>query len=428
MRTFLVIWSGQVVSEIGTAMTRFALLIWIYERTGRATDVALLGFFSFVPLVVLSPFAGVWVDRLDRRRIMMVADAGAGIMTVVVLVLYLSGALEVWHLYVAEAVTGAFGAFQSPAFTAATTTLVPAAQYGRTGGLRAITMFGADSVAPFAAGIVLVSVGITGVLVLDVATFLIAITTLALVRVPRPVALPDAPTGTRFAEELRAGARYLRAHRGLLGLMIIFTGINLIGTLTYLSVLPPMILARTGRDTIALASVQSVMGAAAVIGGTLMAVWGGPRRKIHGVLVAAAVSFLAGDILFAIGRNLTTWLVAGFIGSLLIPIMMASDQAIWQKVVPPALQGRVFSLYYMVRRSSMPVGYLLGGLLADRWFEPAMMPGGALAPSLGWLVGVGPGAGMAAMFLFTAIAGMLMSLAGYAIPAVRDVEGDDSTR
>jgi MFS family permease len=425
MRTFLVIWGGQVVSEIGTAMTRFALLIWIYEQTGRATDVALLGFFAFVPLVVLSPFAGVWVDRRDRRLIMMLADAGAGLMTVLVLALYLTGGLRVWHLYVAEAMTGVFGAFQSPAFTAATTTLVPAEQYGRTGGLRAITMFGADSVAPFAAGIVLVSVGITGVLLIDVLTFLVAVATLASVRVPHPAAATGGATATGFGAELAAGARYLRGHRGLLGLMVIFTGINLIGTLTYLSVLPPMILARTAKNTIALASVQSTMGVAAVIGGALMAVWGGPRRKIHGVLAGGALSFLAGDLLFAIGRDLAAWLVAGFIGSLLIPVMMASDQAIWQKAVPPALQGRVLSLYYMVRRSSMPVGYLLGGVLADRVFEPAMRPEGALAPSLGWLVGVGPGAGMAAMFLFTAFAGTLMCLGGYAIPAVRDV---DSTR
>jgi hypothetical protein len=118
----------------------------------------------------------------------------------------------------------------------------------------------------------------------------------------------------------------------------------------------------------------------------------------------------------------TTWLVAAFVGSSLIPVMMASDQAIWQKAVPAALQGRVFSLYYMARRSTMPVGYLLGGLLADHVFEPAMSPGGGLTPALGTLVGVGPGAGMAAMFLFTAVAGTLMCLAGYAIPAVRDVE------
>ena len=429
MRTFLVIWSGQVVSEVGTAMTRFALLIWIYDQTGRATSVALLGFFAFVPLVVLSPFAGVWVDRHDRRWIMMLADAGAGLMTIVVLTLYVTGGLEVWHLYVAEAITGVFNAFQSPAFTAATTTLVPPEQYGRAGGLRAIANFGPDSVAPFAAGLVVVSLGIAGVLLIDVVTLLVAIATLAAVRVPHPPLSPDAPASrSAFWAEMRDGARYLAAHRGLLGLMAIFTGINLIGTLTYLSVLPPMILARTGRNTIALASVQSMLGAAAVIGGAVMAVWGGPRRKIHGVLAGGAVSFLIGDILFAVGRNVTTWLIAAFIGSLLIPIMMASDQAIWQKAVPPALQGRVFSLYYMVRRSTMPIGYLLGGVLADRLFEPAMMPGGALAPAFGWLLGVGPGAGMAAMFLFTAFAGALMCLAGYAIPAVRDVDGAAPTR
>jgi hypothetical protein len=354
---------------------------------------------------------------------MLLADGGAGLMTIAVLALYLGGRLEVWHLYVAEAVAGAFAAFQSPAFTAATTTLVEPEDYGRAGGLRAIANFGPDSVAPFAAGIVLVSLGIAGVLVIDVITLLVAMVTLAAVHVPHPrTSTEGTASRARFWTEMRDGARYLGAHRGLLGLMAIFTGINLIGTLTYMSVLPPMILARTGRDTIALASVQSMLGAAAVIGGAVMTAWGGPRRKIHGVLAGGAVSFFVGDVLFAVGRSLTTWLVAAFVGSLLIPIMMACDQAIWQKAVPAALQGRVFALYYMVRRSTMPLGYLLGGVLADRIFEPAMMPGGALAPALGWLVGVGPGAGMAAMFLFTAVAGTLMCLSGYAIPAVREVD------
>jgi len=204
--------------------------------------------------------------------------------------------------------------------------------------------------------------------------------------------------------------------RGLLALLGIYTGINLFAALTYYAILPPMILARTVRDTLALASVQSALGAGAVAGGVLMGVWGGPQRRIHGVL--------AGDLLFAIGRTLPVWLVAAFVGAFFVPVIMASDLAIWQSKVPPSLQGRVFSIRSSVRMSTMPLGYLLGGLLADGWFEPAMMAGGSLTTAFGWLVGLGPGAGMGVMFLFTAVAGTAMSLAGYLVRAVRNVESD----
>jgi hypothetical protein len=205
--------------------------------------------------------------------------------------------------------------------------------------------------------------------------------------------------------------------------MGIHTGISLFAALTYYAILPPMILARTARDTLALASVQSALGAGAVAGGLVMGLWGGPRRKIHGVLAGAAISFLAGDLLFAVGRTIPAWIVAAVIGSFFVPVIMASDLAIWQSKVPPSLQGRVFSIRSAIRMSTMPLGYLLGGVLADHWFEPAMT-GGTMATAFGWLVGTGPGAGMAVMFLVTAIAGTVMSLAGYLFPAVRGVESD----
>src|SRR5918994_2094580 len=148
-------------------MSTFALLIWIYEQTGRATSVALLGFFWFLPVIALSPVAGVWVDRYDRRRIMLLADTGAAVMTLGVLALYLGGRLEVWHLYVAEAISGVCWAFQGPAYTAATTMLIPKRHFARASGLRSVATFGADAVAPFLAGIAIVSLGIGGVLVID---------------------------------------------------------------------------------------------------------------------------------------------------------------------------------------------------------------------------------------------------------------------
>ncbi len=421
IRTFLIIWVGQFASRIGTAMTRFALLIWAYQQTGAATTVALLGFFGFLPYILLSPIAGVWVDRLDRRKVMLLADFGAAITTGLLLWLYFSGSLAIWHLYAAEILTAVFDAFQGPAYSAATTTLLPKEYYSRASGLRSMADDGARILAPFLAGLLIGFIGVEGVMVVDVATFLIAIGTLAIVRVPAIQSLQEGE-GRHFLAEMRVGFDYILQRRGLLGLTLHFTVVNFFAALTYFGVMPAMILARTGGSEIALGFVQGALGAAGLAGGLLMATWGGPRRKIHGVLLGTAMSFFLGDFLFAVGRGVAVWVVAAVAASVFIPILLGSRQAIWQAKVAPEVQGRVFSVDSMMRLALNPLGYLLAGYLADHLLEPAMMPGGSLAPVFGPLVGTGPGAGMAVMFLGTATLGGLMSLAAYLFPGVRNIE------
>lgn len=421
--TFLIVWLGQFVSRVGTGLTRFALLIWAYQQTGAATTVALLGFFGFLPYVLLSPFAGVWVDRLDRRVVMLLADVGAAVVTFALLGLFLAGELAIWHLYAAEAITAALDAFQGPAYSAAATLMLPKALYGRASGLRTMAEDGARILAPFLAGLLIVWIGVGGILVIDAVTFFIALLTLLAVRFPslRP---PAAGEERRFWAEMRVGFDYIRRRPGLWGMTLHFTAVNFFAALTYFGVLPAMILARTGGDEVALGLVQGTLGAAGLAGGLLMTVWGGPRRKIHGVLAATAASFLLGDFLFAIGRDTTAWIVAAAAAAVFIPIIIGSRQAIWQAKVPPEVQGRVFATDSMVRLSLNPAAYLLAGILADRLLEPAMAPGGALASVFGPLVGTGPGAGMALMFVGTATLGTIVSLLPYFVRAVRDVETD----
>lgn len=422
IKTFLIIWSGQFVSRIGTALTRFALLIWAYQQTESALDVALLGFFAFLPAILISPFAGVWVDRLDRRKVLILADLGSGLMTASLLFLYATDHLQIWHLFLVQFLSGAFEAFQSPAYTAATTLLLPKTHYARASGLRSLAESGAQVLSPVLAGLLLVWLGIVGIMLIDLVTFAMAIITLLVVHVP-------SPTNTNVAQhdfwrEMGTGFRYLRHRPGLMGLTLAFTGMNFFAALTYFSTLPAMILARSGGDELALATVQGTMGAAAVTGGILLSVWGGPRRKIHGVLAAAGLSFLFGDITLALGRDLSTWMIGAVISSIFIPFIGGSNDAIWQAKVDPVLQGRVFAVKAMVGQFLSPAGYLMGGLLAERWLEPGMSPGGALAASFGWLVGAGPGAGIALMFVCTSLLGGLLCFSGYLFPAVRNVEED----
>ncbi len=274
--TFTVIWSGQLASLLGTGLTRFALLLWLYEQTGRATSIALLGFFSFGATVVVSPFAGVIADRLDRRWVLIGADTGAGCMTAFLLMLYSAGGLQVWHLYLASALTGVFEAFQLPAFTAATTMLVPKSAYARVSGMRSLSTSIGEIGAPLLAGTLLSLVGLPGVLLIDLATFLIAVSTLLCVRIPRPDDVGDATVASRSTwRDIGTGFGFILQRPGLVGLLIIFAGINLFGTLTYMALMPTMVLARSGSDRMVLASVQAALGAGGLAGGLCVSLWGG---------------------------------------------------------------------------------------------------------------------------------------------------------
>jgi hypothetical protein len=165
-----------------------------------------------------------------------------------------------------------------------------------------------------------------------------------------------------------------------------------------------------------------MLGGAGIVGALIISFWGLPKRRIHAVFGLTAISFLFGDAIFAIGQSLAAWLLAAAVASFFIPFISGGDRTIWQTKVPPAVQGRVFAISGMFRNGIKPLGYLLAGPLADRIIGPAMLPDGILVPYLGWLVGVGPGAGIGVMFLGTAFFGAIISASGYLFHATREVE------
>lgn len=422
MLAFTIIWIGQMLSLLGTSMTQFALTIWAWELTGQATALALVGFFGLAPLVLVSPIAGAVVDRYDRKKIMMLADFAAGLPTVAVLLLYTTGNLQIWHLYVTGAVSGTFQAFHFPAYSAAVTMMLPKKQYGRANGMLAAAQFASTIFAPIAAAILLVFIRIPGVMMIDISTFILAISMLFFIHIPRPPVTEAGLKGVgSIWKESRYGFRYIYDRRSLLGLLLIFFSINFIATFSN-SLLAPMILARTLNDQITLASVLSASGVGGVIGSIVMSIWGGPKRKVHGVLIGLFFVSLFGMLLFGLGRETVVWSLSSFSAMFFLPIINGSSQAIWQAKVAPDVQGRVFSTRLLIAQISSPVAMLLTGPLADRFFEPAMTPSGGLASIFGLFVGTGKGAGMALMFVITGVLGMLISLAGYAFRVIRDAE------
>ncbi len=421
MTGFTVVWVGQLVSMLGSGMTGFAITIWAWQESGQATVLALVGLSTFGPSVLLSPIAGALIDRFDRKRIMMLTDLGSSVPALIMLVLHWAGALEIWHLYVLGAWAGAFNAFQFPAYSAAISTMLPKAQYTRANGMLALAGSTAGIAAPILAGLLLALIGIGGIFVIDLVTFGFAVLTLAIVVIPRPPPTTEVMARVSLWRDALFGFGYIVKRRALLHLQLVFTAVNLSATFGTI-VLAPMVLARTGNDEIALASVQSALGVGGVVGGLVISAWGGPKRRIHGVLIGMLGSGLLGMMLMGVGRDLPVWLVAAFFMIVFMPLLNGANQSIWQAKVAPALQGRVFAARATVARITAPIAMIAAGPLADHVFEPAMMPGGALAERLGPLIGTGPGAGMGLMMLLAGATTVLIALVALTVPSIRALE------
>lgn len=422
MQAFTVVWAGQIISLLASAMTQFGITLYVFKQTEQATSLALMGFFGSLPLILLSPVAGALVDRWNRKLVMMLSDIAGGVVGFGIFLLYASGHLQIWHLYVAAFVIGAFQAFQWPAYSAAISTMIPKEHYARASGMMSLAESGSQIGAPILAAALLGVIGLQGILLLDVASFLIAIATLVLVNVPQPKQSQEGQQARgNLLQESAFGFRYIWARPSLLGLQTVFLFVNLFSTFGF-TVMAAMILSRTQQNQLVLGSVESAAGVGGVLGGLLLSTWGGPKRKVHGVLIGMALGGLLNMIPLGIGQSLSIWMVAAAIGSLTIPILNGSNQAIWQAKVPPDIQGKVFSARRMIAWLANPLATLLAGPAADRFFSPAMMPGGSLADTFGWLVGTGPGAGMGLMLVIAGILNTAVALGAYLFPAVRNAE------
>ena len=422
MKGFTVVWVGQIISLIGTAMSNFALTLWAYEITGKATPLALVGFFFVTPMVVLGPFVGVLIDRSNRKMMMMLSDLAAAVTMLFVLILFLTDNLQIWHLYVSATVTGIFQGFQWPAYSAAISVMLPKEQYARADGMLELAGNASFVVAPLLAGALIAPLGVGGILSIDLVSAVFAIVTLLFVYIPQPEKSAAGEEGQgNFLQEAAYGFRYIFVRPSLLGLQLIFLGGNFFNLLAF-AVFAPMVLGRTGNNELIFGSTQSIGAIGGVLGGLAMSTWGGFKRRIHGVLLGWICAGFFGQMVVGLGNSLLIWGIGIFIVSFCAPILNASNQAIWQAKVPPDVQGRVFSTRRLIAWFASPLSHLIAGPLADKVMEPAMSEGGQLATVFGWLVGTGTGAGIALMFVFSGILLGTTGVMGYMVPIVRRVE------
>ena len=418
MKIFFVIWFGQLVSIIGTRLSAFALGLWVYQRTGSATQYALIALFTLLPTILVSPLAGALVDRWDRRKAMILSDAAAAVPTLGIALLLVVGRLEVWHIYAANIISSAFNAFQWPAYSAATSSLVPKRHLGRANGMMQISQAAAQILAPGAAALLLSLVQLRGVILIDFITFLVALATLLAVKVPRPVVDEKRVEKKGLLREAADGWAYIAERPGLVGLLAFFAVNNfMFGIVTVL--VTPLVLSFTTAAT--LGWVLSVGGSGMLVGSLAMSAWGGFKRRVYGVYL---FMLLGGICVVLTGLRPPPALLAliAFVYFFGLPVVTASSLAIWQSKTALSMQGRVFALRGVVAMSSASVAYLIAGPLADRVFEPMLREGGALAGSVGRVAGVGPGRGIGFIFILMGVLSLCATVMGILYPHIRLVD------
>ena len=422
MTGLMIVLGGQAVSILASSMTGFALSIWVFQRTSSATSLGIMQTAFVLPYLLIIPLAGVLVDRYNRKLMMMISDLAAGLGTLAILILYLSGNLEVWHFYLVNVIIGLGNAFQWPAYSAAITTMVPKEQYGRANGMMSLVQAGPGIIAPLLAGALLPVIGLIGILLIDLSSLLLAIGALLLVHVPQPAqSIEGQSSHGSLLHEASFGFKYilkrppLRAYAILLFIANFFLGFAN-------SAEVPMVLSRTGNDSLMLGAVNTAGAISWTVGSLVMSTWGGPKRRIHGALSGWIVYCLLGNILFGLGRGLGVWIPSILVAGLGSNIGIATSQAILQAKVEPDLQGRVFSARRMLTWFPDTFTPILGGLLIDKVMEPAMDSETWLARNIGWMVGNSPGSGMALIMVFFGLLTIITMLSGYLVPEIRNIE------
>lgn len=419
MRSFMIVWLGQLVSTIGSSMTSFAIEIWAWEITGKATTLALVGFFSVLPSIIITPISGVIVDRFNRKLLMMVGDTVAVLTTIIIVLLHLTNHLQIWHFYLTGAIVGTFNQFQSLAYSSSVSLMIPKKHYTRASSLEFLSSYGSNIIAPALAGYLYTVIGFLGIWIIDILTFAIAISSLWLVSIPQPATTENEKV-PHIWRDLGFGWRYITTQKSLLALLVV----NLLFWLPHdlgNALYSPMILSRSNNNSLVLGSLASAAGFGGVMGAVILSTWGGFRRKIKGVLfgmIGAGIS----KIVFGLGRTPWVWIPAQFCSSLNFPLNGSSDSAIWLTKVPPNVQGRVFAARSLLLQIASAIGYLIAGPLADNVFTPALQSDGILVGIFGELFGTGTGAGISVLYVICAVWMLLVGLFGFSVRILRDVE------
>ena len=397
---FFAIWIGQAFSLLGSRVTQFALVWWLTETTGSATVLATATMVALIPEIALGPIAGAYVDRWNRRRVMMVADSVIALASLWLAVMFWLGSAQIWHVYVIMVVRGMAGSFHLPAVLASTSLMVPKEQLTRIAGLNQTLNGVLNIVGPPLGALLMEALPLHGVMLVDVGTAALAVAPLFFVHIPQPLRDLDQIEGQETPSiwsDLRGGLRYLRGWPGL----IVIIGMAMVFKIAFMpasSLLPLLVRSHFGGDAAQFGLLQALFGVGIVIGGVLLSVWGGFRRRIYTTMTGIT---LLGVCILGLGLTpghlfsvaLGTFFAAGF----LIPMVDGPLMAIMQSTVAPEMQGRVFSLMGSLLLLTSPLSLAVAGPISD------------------WL-------GLRVWYIAAGILASVMGIAGLLVPAVAHIE------
>ncbi len=417
-RAFYTITFGQFVSLVGSGMTRFGLGIWVLRETGDTTAYTAMLFFAILPVGLGSIFTGTLVDIWNRRIVMLAGNAVASLSTLVAALLFFGDVMETWHLYIVLIVNGLANAFVGPSMEASVPMLVRRENLGRASGLTQMVTSAEVIIAPAMAGFLVVSAGLGFIFIADFVTFGASVIALALSAIPQPPRSPEREQRSLLGEFV-FGLRYIAERPPFVYLMVFFAiTMFLMPGIGYALSTP---LALVFADERAAGLIQSSFGVGAMVSGMLLTAWGGPSRRMNGLLVSAGLAGLASIV---IGLRESIWMMAlgvFFIGVTFM-FMFGLNRVIWQVKAAPDVLGRIFSLRVALGMGMMSLGVLSGGPLAQHVFEPLMADGGSLAGSVGQLIGVGEGRGIALIYVITGLTLIALVVVSTLIRSLRLLE------
>lgn len=383
--------------------------------SGSALTTALLTVCSYAPYVIVSIFAGAISDKWNKKAVMLVCDSFAALTTVCVLVLFKTNSLEVWHLYILNALNGLMNSVQSPASDVAATLLTPEKHYQKTSAMRYFSNSLVSIITPVLAAAIVSFAGLDAVIAFDLATFAVAFTVLLFF-----IKIPEVPQNESSKETLlqsaKGGISYLGRNKGILCMILFLSAINFIASI-YNAALPALILSKSNEA--ALGAVSSSVGIATLIGSVIATVFPKPKSRSKTICACLLVSMSTENFLLAFGNNTIAWCIGAVLGWLFIPLMSANYDVIFRSTVPKEMLGRVYSVRNTLQFFSIPVGYFLGGFLVDKVFEPFMA--GTENTLLLNIFGTEKGSGAAFLFFVIGIAGVIVCNVFSRIKALREL-------
>lgn len=408
LKTFLILWSTQSLSQLGSAMTGFALTLWLYEKTGSALQTALLAVCSYAPYVVMSIFAGALSDRWDKKKVMLVCDTLAACCSVTVLILLKADLLRPVHMYILNALTGLMNTVQQPASDVAMTVITPKEHYQKTSGLRSFSSSLVTILNPVFATALYAFAGMDLVIYVDLATFTIAFLAL-LFGVKLSMPEKNEETGQEsFLETVKAGLVCLKENELVLVLILFLAGVNFVAS-AFDAVLPALILPRKNGGETVLGIVTSCAGIAMLFGSLIVTALPAPKNRIRVIYLTMLFSLGTENFLLAFTEVPVLWCAGQIIGWFLVPVMSANLDVIVRTTIPVDMQGRVYSCRNTLQFFTIPIGLFLGGFMVDHFCEPVM----AASSAQGMLVklfGTGKGSGAAMMMFILGVLGVVICL------------------